>query len=53
MLDSSLRQYTPDLAHPLFGSIVSLLDFFFFLIESFEVLVYCDDGLRGAVELAS
>ena len=53
MLDSFLPQPTPDLAHPLFGSIIGLLEFFLFLIESFEVVVLGDDGLRGAVELAS
>jgi len=53
MLDSFLPQHTLDLAHPLFDSIVCLLEFFLFLVESFEVVVFCDDGLRGAIELAS
>ena len=53
MLDPFLPQPTPDLAHPLFGSILGLLEFFLFLIESFEVVVFCNDGLRGALELAS
>ena len=53
MLNSFLPQHTPDLAHPLFGSIVGLLEFFLFLIESFEVVVFCNDGLRTAIELAS
>ena len=53
MLNPFLPEHTPDLAHPLFGSIVGLLEFFLFLIESFEVVVFCDNGLRGAIELAS
>jgi len=53
MLDSFLPQHTPDLAHRLFGSIVGLLEFVLFLIESFEVVVFCDERLRGAVKLAS
>ena len=44
MLDSFLPQHTPDLAHPLFASIVGLLEVFLFLIESFEVGVFCDNG---------
>jgi len=52
MLDSFLPQHTPDLAHPLFGLIVGLLEVFLFLLELFEVVVFCDDGLRGAIELA-
>jgi len=53
MLDSFLPQHTPDLAHPLLCLIVHLLEFFLFLIESFEVVVFGDDGLRGTIELAS
>ena len=52
MLDSFLLQHTPDLAHLLFGSIIDSLEFFLFLIESFEVVVFCDDGLRDAIDLA-
>ena len=53
MLDSFLPQHTPDLVHPLFGSNLGLLEFFLFLIESFEVVFFCDNGLRSAIELAS
>ena len=53
MLESFLQLQNPDLAHPLFGSIVGLLKFFLFLIESFEVIVFCDHGLRGTIELPS
>jgi len=53
MLNSFLPGHTLDLAHPLFGSIVGLLEFFHCLIESFEVIIFCDDGLRSAIELAS
>ena len=53
MLNSFLPQQTPDVAHPLFGSIVCLLDFFLFLIELCEVVVFCEKGLRGKLELAS
>jgi len=53
MLNSFLPQPTPDLAHPLFASIVGFLEFLLFLIESFEVVVFCDNGLCGAVELVS
>jgi len=53
MLNSFLPKHSPDLAHPLFVSIVGLLEFLLFLIESFEVIVFCDDRLRSAVELAS
>jgi len=52
MQNSFLTQHTPNLTHPLFGSIVGLLEFFLFLIESFEVVVFLDDGLRSAIELA-
>jgi len=53
MLNSSLRQPTPELAHPLFGSIVGFWDFFLFLIESFEVVVFCHNNLGGLVLLAA
>jgi len=53
MLNSFLPQHSPDLAHPLFASIVGLLEFLLFLIGSFEVVVFGVDGLRGAIELAS
>jgi len=53
MLNSFRPQHTPDLAHPLFGSIVGLLEFFLFLIESFEVVVFCHNNLGGAVQLPS
>jgi len=53
MLDSISPQYSPKLAHPLFGSIVGLLEFLLFLIEPFKVVVFCDHGLRSTIELAS
>jgi len=53
MLNSFFPQQTPDLAHPLFGSIVGLLEFLLFLIESFEVVVFCHNNLGGSVQLAS
>ena len=53
MLNSFLPQHTSDLSHPLFGSIVGLLEFFLSLIEAFELGGFCDDGLRSAIELAS
>ena len=53
MLNSFFRQHTLDLAHPLFVSIVGLLEFFHSVIESFKVIIFCDDGLRSAIELAS
>jgi len=53
MFNSFLPEHTPDLAHPLFAWIVGLLEFLFFRIEPFEVVVFCDDGLRNAIELAS
>ena len=53
MPNSFLPQHTPELAHPLFASIIGLLEFFLFLIESFEVVVFCDDGSRSAIELAT
>jgi len=53
MLNSFLPQHTPNLAHPLFASIVGLLEFLLFLIEPFEVVVLCHNDLGGAIELAS
>jgi len=53
MLNSFLPQHTPELAHPLFASIIGLLEFFLFLIELFEVVVLCHNDLGGAVQLAS
>ena len=52
MLYSFFPQYTPDLAHPLFGSILGLLEFFLFLVLSSEVVVFCHNDLGGAMELA-
>jgi len=46
-------QHTPDLAHPLFTSIVDLLEFLFLLIEPCEVVVFCHNDLGSAIELAS
>jgi len=53
MLNSFLPQHTPDLAHPLFGSIVGLLEFLLFLIEPFEVVILCHNDSGSAIELAS
>jgi len=53
MLNSFPPPHTPKLAYPLFASIVGLLEFFLFLIESFEVVVFCHNDLGGAVQLAS
>jgi len=52
MLNSFLPQHTSGLAHALFASIVGLLEFLLFLIESFEVVVFCHNDLGGAIELA-
>ena len=53
MLNSFLPQHTCDLAHPLFASVVGVLEFLFFLIEPFEGVVLCHNDLGGAIELAS
>jgi len=53
MLNSFLPQHTSDLAHPLFASVVGLLEFLFLLIEPFEVVVLCHNDLGSAIELAS
>jgi len=53
MLNSFLPQHTPDLAHPLFHLIICLLEFFFLLVELFEVLVFGHYDLGSAIELAS
>ena len=53
MLNSFLPQHTSDLAHPLFASIVGLLEFLFFFIEPFEVVILCHNDLGSAIELAS
>jgi len=53
MLNSFLPLHTPDLAHYLFDSIVGLLEFSLFQVESSEVLVFCHNELGSAVELAS
>jgi len=52
MLNSFLLPHTPDLAHPLFASIVSLLEFLLFLIEPVEVVILCNNDLGRAIELA-
>jgi len=53
MLNSFLPEHTPNLTHPLFASIVGLLEFLFLLIELFEVVVFCHNDLGSAIELAS
>ena len=53
MLNSFLPQHAPDLAHPLFASVVGLLEFLFFLIEPFKVVALCHNDLGSAIELAS
>ena len=53
MLNSFLPQHTSDLAHPLFASIIGLLEFLLLLIESFEVVVFCHKDLGRAIELPS
>jgi len=45
MLDSFFPPHTPDLVHSVFGSLVSLLEFFLFLVESFEDVVFCHNDL--------
>jgi len=52
MLNSFLPQHTPDLAHPLFVSIEGLFEFLLFLIEPFEVVIFCHNDLGSAIELA-
>ena len=42
-----------DLSHPLFDFIVGLLYFLFFLVKSFEVVVFRDNDLGCSIELAS
>jgi len=53
MLNSFLPQHTSDLTHPLFASVVGLLEFLFLLIEPFEVVILCHNDLGSAIELAS
>jgi len=53
MLNSFLPQHTPNLAHLLFAPVVGLLEFLFFLIEPFEVVILCHNDLGSAIELAS
>jgi len=53
MLNSFFPQHTPNLTHPLFASILGLLEFLLFLIEPFEVVGLCHNDLGGAIELAS
>jgi len=53
MLNSFLPQHSPDLAHPLFASIVGLLEFLLFLVEPFEVVIFCHNDLGSPIELAS
>jgi len=53
MLNSFLPQHTPYLAHPLFASVVGLLEFLFLPVEPFEVLVFCHNDLGRSIELAS
>jgi len=53
MLNPFFPQHSPDLGHPLFASIIGLLEFFLFLIELFEVVIFCHNDLGSAIELAS
>ena len=53
MLNSFFPQQTPNLAHPLFASIVGLLEFLSLLIEPFQVVVFCHTDLGSAMEMAS
>jgi len=53
MLNSFSPECASDLVHPLFDSIVCLWEFFFLLVESFEVIVFCPNSLGGVIELAS
>ena len=53
MLNSFLPQHTPDVAHPLFASVVCLLELLFLLVDPFEVVVFCHNDLGSAIELAS
>jgi len=53
MLNSFLPQHTSDLTHPLFVSVVGLLEFLFLLIEPFEVVILCHNDLGSAIALAS
>jgi len=53
MLNSFLPQHTSDLAHPLFGSIVGLFEFFLFLIELFEVVVFYHNHLGSVGQVVS
>jgi len=52
MLNSFLTQHTPDLAHPLFASIVGLLELLLFRIEPFELVIFCHHDLGSPIELA-
>jgi len=42
----------PDRVYSLFPLIVGLLEFFLLLVESFEVVVLCNNDLGSAIELA-
>jgi len=53
MLNSFSPECGSDLAHPLFDSIVGLLEFFLILVELFEVVVFCHNDLGSAIQLAS
>jgi len=53
MLNSFLPPHTSDLTHPLFASVVGLLEFVFLLVEPLEVVILCHDDLGSAIELAS
>jgi len=53
MLNPFPPKHTSDLAHPLFTSIVGLLEFLFLFIEPFEIVILCHNDLGSAIELAS
>ena len=53
MLNSFSPEHGSDLAYSLFGSIVGLLEFFLFFVESFEVVVFCHNDLGRTIKLAS
>jgi len=53
MINPFFPEHGSDMAHPLFGSIVCLLEFFLLLVEVFEVVVFCHNKLGGAIQLPS
>ena len=53
MLHSFSPERGSDLSHPRCDSIVGLSELFLFLVTFFKIVVFGDDDLGGAIELAS